>query len=103
MFPPSVSVCCLQAAVFTDLLVGLRGGHCQTTTWAAFRDPDQNKGIRDAGSTADFRILFEILKFKHLKIWKIWEHLENFRTFGKFGKVLKIWKISQNFIKFRKF
>ena len=26
------------------------------------------KGIRDAGSTADFRILFEILKFKNLKI-----------------------------------
>ena len=29
------------------------------------------KGIRDAGSTADFRILFEILKFG---------------KFGKFGK-----------------
>ena len=27
-----------------------------------------NKGIRDAGSTADFRILFEILKSKNLKI-----------------------------------
>ena len=26
------------------------------------------KGIRDAGSTADFRICFEILKFKNLKI-----------------------------------
>ena len=42
-----------------------------------------NKGIRDAGSTADFRILFEILKFK---IWKF-ENFENFKTFGKFGKV----------------
>ena len=38
-----------------------------------------NKGIRDAGSTADFRILFEILK---IKIWKF-ENLENFGTFGK--------------------
>ena len=28
---------------------------------------EQIKGIRDAGSTADFRILFEILKFKNLK------------------------------------
>ena len=28
----------------------------------------KNKGIRDAGSTADFRILFEILKFENLKI-----------------------------------
>ena len=26
------------------------------------------KGIRDAASTADFRIRFEILKFKNLKI-----------------------------------
>ena len=26
------------------------------------------KGIRDAGSTADFRILFEVLKFKNLEI-----------------------------------
>ena len=53
------------------------------------------KGIRDAGSTADFRILFEISKFenlKNLKIWKILKHLENFRTFEKFGKVFKIWK-----------
>ena len=36
------------------------------------------KGIRDAGSIADFRILFEILKFRNLK------------TFGKFQKVFKI-------------
>ena len=28
----------------------------------------QIKGIRDAGSTADFRILFEVLKFKNLEI-----------------------------------
>ena len=45
------------------------------------------KGIRDAGSTADFRILFEVLKFgnlKILKIWKILEHSKKFRTFGKF-------------------
>ena len=33
------------------------------------------KGIRDAGSTADFRIRFEILKF---------ENLENFGTFKIF-------------------
>ena len=49
-----------------------------------------NKGIRDAGSTADFRILFEVFKFKNLEIWKIWkilEHLENFRTFGKVFKI----------------
>ena len=26
------------------------------------------KGIRDAGSIADFRILFEVLKFKNLEI-----------------------------------
>ena len=26
------------------------------------------KGFRDAGSTADFRILFEVLKFKKLEI-----------------------------------
>ena len=57
-----------------------------------------NKGIRDAGSTADFRILFEILK-----IWKILEHLENFRTFRKFGKVSRIWKTSIFFRKFMKF
>ena len=37
------------------------------------------KGIRDAGSTPDFRILFEILKSKNLKIWK----------FGKFWNLLK--------------
>ena len=58
---------------------------------------ETNKGIRDAGSTADFRILFEILKFKNLEIWKIWkilEHLEKFRTFGKFEKVFEILKIS---------
>ena len=50
----------------------------------------KNKGIRDAGSTADYRILFEIKKIGNLKIWKIQkilEHFENFRTFGKFGKV----------------
>ena len=29
---------------------------------------DKIKGIRDAGSTADFRILFKILKFENLKI-----------------------------------
>ena len=65
-----------------------------------------NKGIRDAGSTADFRILFEILKFKNLKIWKMWkilEHLKKFRTFGKFWKVFKIWKNLKFFRKFRKF
>jgi len=45
------------------------------------------KGIRDAGSTADFRILFEILKLENLKNLKIFEHSENFRTLGKFGKV----------------
>ena len=54
------------------------------------------KGIRDAGSTADFRILFEILKFKNLKTLKIWkilehliflEHLENFEKFLRFGKI----------------
>ena len=48
-----------------------------------------NKGIRDAGSTADLRILFEILKLKNLEICKIsknLEHLKNFRTFGKFEK-----------------
>ena len=33
-------------------------------------DGGENKGIRDAGSTADFRILFE--------------NLENFGTLGKF-------------------
>ena len=31
-------------------------------------DIDIIKGIRDAGSTAEFRILFEILKFRNLKI-----------------------------------
>ena len=35
----------------------------------------KNKGIRDAGSTADFRILFVILKFENFK------KLENFGTF----------------------
>ena len=58
-------------------------------TWANLADSG-NKGIRDAGSTADFRILFEILKFKNLEIlkfWKIWniwkilEHLENLKKF----------------------
>ena len=58
---------------------------------------DENKGIRDAGSTADFGILFEILKFKKLKIrkfgkfwniWKILENLENLENFGKFWKNL---------------
>ena len=29
---------------------------------------DEYKGIRDAGSTADFRILFKVLKFKNLEI-----------------------------------
>ena len=48
------------------------------------------KGIRDAGSTAEFRILFEILKFKNLKIWKILEHLKKIRTFGKFEFFWKI-------------
>ena len=55
-----------------------------------------NKGIRDTGSTADFRILFEILKSKNLKIkifgkfeifWNILnclEHLENFEKFLNF-------------------
>ena len=42
---------------------------------------ETNKGIRDAGSTADFRILFEILKFEN------WENL------GTFGKFWKIWNI----------
>ena len=41
------------------------------------------KGIRDAGSTADFRILFEALKLK--KNWKV-ENLENLENFGTFGK-----------------
>ena len=41
------------------------------------------KGIRDAGSTADFRIRFEMLKFKNLEIRKF-ENLEKFGTFGKF-------------------
>ena len=31
-------------------------------------DEFENKGIRDAGSTADFKILFEILKFKNFEI-----------------------------------
>ena len=31
-------------------------------------DKYRNKGIRDAGSTADFRILLKILKFKKLEI-----------------------------------
>ena len=39
------------------------------------------KGIRDAGSTADFRILFEVLKFENLEIF---ENLENFGKFVKF-------------------
>ena len=45
------------------------------------------QGIRDAGSTADFRILFEIKKIGNLKIWKILEHLENFRAFVKVFKI----------------
>ena len=52
-----------------------------------------NKGIRDAGSTADFRILFEILKFKNLEIRK-------FESLEKFGRFLKI---SGNFQKFNFF
>ena len=52
-----------------------------------------NKGIRDAGSTAEFKILFEILKFKNLEIRKF-ENLKIFGTFGKFRKKIKIWKIS---------
>ena len=38
------------------------------------------KGIRDAGSTADFRILFEVFKIKILK-FENFEHLENFGIF----------------------
>ena len=65
------------------------------------RGSDRNKGIRDAGSTADYRILFEILKFwdleilKTLKIWKILEHLENLRTYGKFGFFFKFGKFGK--------
>ena len=40
-----------------------------------------NKGIRDAGSTADFRILFEILKLNFFEIWKNFGPLETFGTF----------------------
>ena len=53
-----------------------------------------NKGIRDTGSTADFRILFEILKFKNSNnlenvgiFKKKLEYLENFEKFLKFGKI----------------
>ena len=51
------------------------------------------KGIRDAGSTADFRILFENLKLKKLKIWNL-KKLENF---GSFKKIKTIWKILKSF------
>ena len=56
----------------------------------------KNKGIRGAGSTADFGILFETLKFEKLEI----------RKFGKFGKFWNIWKILkylENLKKFLKF
>ena len=33
-----------------------------------YQNSNDNKGIRDAGSTADFRILFEILELKKLEI-----------------------------------
>ena len=45
-------------------------GESQQTDLLCLLYLSTNKGIRDAGSTADFRILFEILKFKNLKIWK---------------------------------
>ena len=57
---------------------------------------NENKGIRDAGSTADFSILFEILRFGNFENF---ENLENFRTFGKFKNIWKIWI----FLKFGKF
>ena len=49
---------------------------------------EKYKGIRDAGSTADFRtlfrILFDILKFKNLEIfWSILKILEHLETFEK--------------------
>ena len=53
-----------------------------------------NKGIRDAGSTVDFRILFEILRFGNF---------DNLEKFGKFGKFWTIWKILDNFGRFGKF
>ena len=52
-----------------------------------------NKCIRDAGSTADFRILLKILKFKNLEIWKIW----------KFWKFWNIWKILEHLENLEKF
>ena len=45
-----------------------------------------NKGIRDAGSTADFRILFEIWKLKNLENL---EYLEKKLKFGKFQFILE--------------
>ena len=64
-------------------------------------DKINNKGIRDARSTADFRILFEILKIKNL------ENLEKFLKFRKFriflensGNLEKIeifWKFLKKF------
>ena len=71
------------------------------------------KCIRDAGSTADFRILFEIQTFENLEIlenfgtfgkfqniWKIGKNLENLENIEKFGKFWNIWKILEHLEKF---